>query len=114
MLLGVVSATSLLPGLYTVCFLVMPHPPHHLSRFGLLLGIVRLNFVPKGLGLQVNPRVYQPLLYKPCSLKLLRFGLLLCVVMLNAGPGCLRDEEIRTDTKCSYVTLLSKLSLVGH
>ena len=32
-------------------------------------------------------------------------GLLLCIVMLNTGPGCLRDGELLTNAKGRYVAL---------
>ena len=85
-------------------------------RLGLWLCIAMLSSVPKGLGLQANSHVYQPLLGKPRSLiyNLLRFGLLLCSVTLNTGPGYLRDEETLADTKCSYVTLSAKLFLIDE
>ena len=35
-------------------------------RFGLLLGIVMLNSIPKGLDLCVDSHVYKLLLCKPC------------------------------------------------
>ena len=37
---------------------------------------------------------------------LMRFGRLGCIIMLNTGPGYLRDEEILTHTKGCYVVLL--------